>query len=158
VAELDPARATARDALVSLLRDDEISVERAARACELVLDAFGPAPPPAPMDARVRRALALLDASPEEPPSLTELAAEVGVSATRLRHLFKAQVGVPVSRYALWMRLRTAIVRAMSGASMTEAAYAAGFADAAHFTRTCKQMFGLPPSTFAPVEAFFAAP
>ena len=36
-----------------------------------------------------------------------------------------------------------------------EAAFAAGFSDGAHFTRTCQQMFGLPPSEFAPVEAVF---
>jgi AraC-like DNA-binding protein len=42
----------------------------------------------------------------------------------------------------------------MTGASMSEAAHAAGFADAAHLSRTSKKMFGFPPSQirFVPDE------
>ena len=31
----------------------------------------------------------------------------------------------------------------------TDAAHAAGFADSAHLTRTCRDMFGLPPSVMS---------
>jgi AraC-like DNA-binding protein len=34
----------------------------------------------------------------------------------------------------------------MQGESLAGAAHAAGFADAAHLTRTCRTMFGLAPS------------
>jgi AraC-like DNA-binding protein len=34
----------------------------------------------------------------------------------------------------------------LAGHSLTEAAYQGGFADAAHFSRTFRRMFGLPPS------------
>jgi AraC-like DNA-binding protein len=93
----------------------------------------------------------------EVPPSLEALAKEIGISASRLRHMFKEQTGLPISRYVLWMRLRTALLHALDGASMTESAQAAGFADAAHFSRTCRQIFGLPPSAFAPVDTVFVA-
>jgi len=58
----------------------------------------------------------------------------------------------------LWMRLRAALTEALATGSMTDAAYAAGFSDSAHFTRTCRTMFGLPPTAFAPVDAVFVAP
>jgi AraC-like DNA-binding protein len=35
----------------------------------------------------------------------------------------------------------------MTGASMSSAAHAAGFADAAHLSRTSKRMFGISPTT-----------
>jgi AraC-like DNA-binding protein len=71
--------------------------------------------------------------------------------------MFKEQTGLPMSRYVLWMRLRAALLRALEGATMAESAQDAGFADAAHFTRTCRQMFGLPPTAFTPVDTLFVA-
>ena len=76
----------------------------------------------------------------------TEVAARVGVSTSRLTHLFTDQVGIPLRRYVLWLRLQIAITRVQAGDDLTDAAHAAGFADSAHLTRTCRDMFGLPPS------------
>jgi AraC-like DNA-binding protein len=76
----------------------------------------------------------------------TEVAAYVHVSTSRLTHLFTDQVGIPLRRYVLWLRLRIAITRVQAGDDLTDAAHAAGFADSAHLTRTCRDMFGLPPS------------
>jgi hypothetical protein len=41
---------------------------------------------------------------------------------------------------------------AFQGRSWTEAAHDAGFADAAHLTRTCRRMIGLAPSMLVPEE------
>ncbi|GAT06880.1 helix-turn-helix transcriptional regulator [Mycolicibacterium novocastrense] len=79
----------------------------------------------------------------------TEVAALVGVSASRLTHLFTEQVGIPLRRYVLWMRLRIAITRVRAGDDLTDAAHAAGFADSAHLTRTTRDMFGLAPSVLS---------
>ena len=46
---------------------------------------------------------------------------------------------------AIWC-INVAIESAMDGASWTEAAHAAGFADSSHLTRTHKRMFGLEPT------------
>jgi AraC-like DNA-binding protein len=73
----------------------------------------------------------------------TEVAAAVGVSVSRLTHLFTEQVGIPLRRYVLWLRLRMAITEVLAGADLTDAAHSAGFADSAHLTRTCRDMFGL---------------
>ncbi|WP_074258372.1 AraC family transcriptional regulator [Mycobacteroides abscessus] len=83
------------------------------------------------------------------PVSGTELAARVGLSASRLTHLFTEQVGIPLRRYVLWSRLRAAILRVQAGDDLTGAAHGAGFADSAHLTRTTREMFGLPPSVLS---------
>jgi AraC-like DNA-binding protein len=106
-----------------------------------------PAGEPPDRHAAVRAAMDLL-------PSLVgagavrgaEVAAHVHVSTSRLTHLFTDQVGIPLRRYVLWLRLRIAITRVQAGDDLTDAAHAAGFADSAHLTRTCRDMFGLPPS------------
>ena len=109
------------------------------------------------VDPRIRSVLDRLADNLEAPPKLEEAAQSVGLSSTRLTHLFKEQVGLPMRRYVLWLRLRHALTQALAGASMAEAAHAAGFSDSAHFTRTCQRMFGLPPTAFAPVDAVFVA-
>lgn len=83
------------------------------------------------------------------PVSGTELAARVGISASRLTHLFTEQVGIPLRRYVLWSRLQVAITRVQAGDDLTGAAHGAGFADSAHLTRTTREMFGLPPSVLS---------
>ena len=79
----------------------------------------------------------------------TELAAQLGISASRLTHLFTEQVGIPLRRYVLWLRLRIAVTRVQAGDDLTGAAHGAGFADSAHLTRTTREMFGLPPSVLS---------
>ena len=83
------------------------------------------------------------------PVSGTELAARVGISPSRLTHLFTEQVGIPLRRYVLWSRLRIAITRVQSGDDLTGAAHGAGFADSAHLSRTTREMFGLAPSVLS---------
>jgi AraC-like DNA-binding protein len=78
--------------------------------------------------------------------STRDVAARVGISASRLTHLFSAQVGLPLRRHILWLRLTIAITEVAAGRDLTAAAHAAGFADSAHLTRTCRATFGLPPS------------
>lgn len=50
--------------------------------------------------------------------------------------LFKEETGVPVRQFLLWLRLNDAVKLIINGTSYTDAAYEAGFADAAHLTRT----------------------
>jgi AraC-like DNA-binding protein len=85
---------------------------------------------------------------------LSDLATAVSLSPSRLAHLFAAQLGLPVRRYLLWLRLRDA-VRAMTwDATTTEAAHAVGFADAPHFDRTFRRMLGFTPSALRLASTF----
>ena len=147
-----------RPAFRKVLESPESGLPEAELACGRLIASFANEAPRPSIHWRVRRAMDQLDAELDDPPSLETLAEHIGISASRLRHLFKEQAGLPISRYVLWMRLRAALLRALEGASMTESAQAAGFSDAAHFTRTCRQMFGLPPTAFTPVDSVFVAP
>lgn len=97
-------------------------------------------------DQRIQRALEILRNAPDNIISADTVAREVALSPSRFAHLFRSEVGLPVRRYLLWMRLRNAIRMLDGGDSLTTVAHAAGFADSAHLTRTFKQMFGLAPS------------
>lgn len=95
------------------------------------------------VDAALHRLPALVD---EGNVDVGRLAQEVGLSTSRLSHIFSEEIGVPIRSYARWMRLVNAVEHLASGQTITAAAHNAGFADAAHFTRTFRAMFGLSPT------------
>jgi AraC-like DNA-binding protein len=84
----------------------------------------------------------------EQPQPITHLAARVYLSPSRFRHLFRREMGMSVQSYLRWQRLLVALRTSARGASLTEAAHAAGFADSAHLTRVFRATFGVPPSRF----------
>lgn len=98
------------------------------------------------MDRRLVRALEFIRANVRNPLSLGDVAAAVALSESRFRHLFVAETGSSFRAYLLWLRINLAIDAVMAGASWTDAAHDAGFADSAHLTRTHKRMFGIEPS------------
>ena len=101
----------------------------------------------AAMVATGRAALSVLTdpVSVRAPVSLADAASAAALSPGRFRHLFVQETGTPFRAWLLWLRLNVAIEAAMAGASWTEAAHEAGFADSAHPTRTFKRMFGINP-------------
>ncbi|MGA5215123.1 helix-turn-helix domain-containing protein [Streptomyces cinereoruber] len=70
----------------------------------------------------------------------------MGISPSRLGHLFAEQLGLAYPAWRRWMCLRRAVEAVRAGASLTDAAHDAGFADSAHLSRTCRAMFGLTPT------------
>lgn len=68
------------------------------------------------------------------------------LSESRLLHLFKEEMGLPIRKYIQWLRLQIVIDQIFKGNSLTSAAYKAGFSDQAHMTRTFSKMVGVPPS------------
>jgi len=99
---------------------------------------------------RVRKLLLLLqDRPPEADDSLAALAAAVGWSPGRLMHAFTESIGIPLRPYLAWLRLQRAAGAIVGGATLTDAALMAGFADAAHMSRTFRRMLGMPPSVLA---------
>jgi AraC-like DNA-binding protein len=97
-------------------------------------------------DPRIQQVIDRLKQRPSSPPVAAELAQGVGLSEGRLIHLFTEEMGLPMRRYVLWLRLREAIFTLAEGGSLTEAAHAAGFSDSPHFSRTFRGMFGMQPS------------
>ena len=99
----------------------------------------------------VEETLDYIDRNLRGVPRLKEAATEVGISSSRLTHLFTAQVGMPFRRFVLWSRIKTATEEVKQGRSMTDAAASAGFSDSAHFSRVFHDMFGLAPSAVLPI-------
>ena len=100
------------------------------------------------IDHRVKRVLRALPnkLAQAEVVSLDALAASVKLSPSRFLHLFTTSVGVPLRPYVLWLRLQCGARELARGTSVADAAFAAGFSDAAHFTRTFRRMIGATPS------------
>lgn len=94
-------------------------------------------------DPRVQKIIARLAARLDGPITLASAARSVNLSPGRVRHLFVEQTGLPFRTYLLWLRLMKAVGLFAGGASLTEAAHEAGFADSAHFSRTFRRMFGI---------------
>ena len=113
----------------------------------------GMVPPDRPADARVLRIIDWIHAHIDEPLSLKAAADLVHLSEGRLRHLFVAETGVAFRPFILWARVKRAVELGFGGASWTDAAMGANFADQAHLTRTCRRMFGLVPSALSPRPA-----
>lgn len=96
-------------------------------------------------DPRIAQAIAWLEAHLHEKIALPDVAAQIHLSPERTRHLFVQEAGVSFSQFLMWKRIKVAIVQAVGeGASLTEAAARAGFADQAHFSRLFKRTFGIP--------------
>jgi AraC-like DNA-binding protein len=102
---------------------------------------------------RVRKLLRSLHTTGVEDLSLEGLAGSLGMSQGRLMHVFTESIGIPLRPYVAWLKLQRAAGAIVSGAPLSVAAHAAGFADAAHMTRTFRRMFGVAPSSLRPPRA-----
>jgi len=127
--------------------------ERLARDVLACLVPGAPLAPPVHPGAR--RALARLAEPGGEHARLPELARAVGLSPSRLSHLFTEEVGTSLRAYKAWMRLRRAAGRLAAGAAITRAAHDAGFVDGAHMTHAFKRTFGLSPTELASDTKWF---
>jgi AraC-like DNA-binding protein len=118
-------------------------LEAAAREAVQLLAGTGPHG--VTTDPRVLGAIELVRARLGGRVSLTDVARDLNISPSRLRHLFVEEVGLPFRTYVLWQRLQR-VIRGLGTENLTHSALEAGFADAAHMTRTFRRMIGMAPS------------
>jgi AraC family transcriptional regulator len=97
-------------------------------------------------DERILRAITYINQNLGGDLTLDAVAKEAFLSPTRFRHVFVEQTGTALRPYVLWRRFLRAWSLVRDGASLSTAAHEAGFADAAHLTRTSQKMFGFAPS------------
>jgi len=148
ISALDPAEAGALGAPLRSAYFDRANEDRLiALGREALARLVGDNAIAVTVDPRIRRAFDEIERRLDEPITLAGIAACVGLSEGRFRHVFVSETGISFRGYVLWMRLNRALGMGYSGASWTEAAHAANFSDSAHLTRTCRRMFGIAPTS-----------
>lgn len=95
------------------------------------------------LDPRVHAVVCALREQRPGTVSVADLAATVNLSADRLMRLFGQQLGLPIRRFLLWLKLRSAISLLQRGRNLTHIAQDAGFYDSAHLIRTAGGMYGV---------------
>ena len=94
----------------------------------------------------VRRAIDLMEANLETPPSIPDICAQLNISQRHLGRLFKQYVRKTPVLYFRDIRLdRARGLVTQTEMKLSEVAVASGFASQVHFSRAYRARFGLPP-------------
>lgn len=106
-----------------------------------------PAPSAHEFDQRIAAAIELLA---REPRTVTFrfIARKVGLSPSRLAHVFKSEVGLSMREMALRIRVHRAAFRLLEGGQVKEAQFYGGFRHAASLSHCFRRHFGCTPTEF----------
>ena len=97
----------------------------------------------------LRKARRLLIRDLQNPPTIEELAREVGLNRNKLQSGFKAVYGVTISRYLRDVRLRRAkMLLTEDSYSIAEVSDEIGYSNSSQFSRRFREKFGMLPSTY----------
>ncbi|WP_372238253.1 helix-turn-helix domain-containing protein [Paenibacillus sp. FSL R7-0273] len=94
-------------------------------------------------DTRIQDLITLIRDCRDSEHSVGEFANQLGLSGSRLSHLFKENTGTSLSGYIVLHKLQKAVYLIFNGAPITEAAMEAGFDSPSHFAATSKRMLGM---------------
>ena len=98
--------------------------------------------------ALARRACALIDASPEQPPSLEVLSRELHLSPSYLQRIFKSVLGFSPRQYAANQKLTAFKRHIRAGSDVTTAMYAAGYSSTSRLYEGVTQRMGMTPASY----------
>jgi AraC-like DNA-binding protein len=96
----------------------------------------------------VTKALRRLDAAPDQPVSIADLAALSGTSRFQLIRAFRRETGTTPHAYLIQKRVSAARRLLATGIMPAEAAVAAGFSDQSHMTRAFLRHLGVTPARY----------
>ncbi|MFC3153178.1 helix-turn-helix domain-containing protein [Litoribrevibacter euphylliae] len=102
--------------------------------------------PSVDVDSRIIHCLSMMQDSMYLESSQTDVADMIGVSNSRLNHLFKQSVGIPFRHYKLWSKLSLFMHDYHATESLTDSALNSGFSDASHLSNSYRKVFGITPS------------
>jgi AraC-like DNA-binding protein len=97
----------------------------------------------------IARAKTRIDDDPAAALTLADLAAEIGLSRFQLLRGFAHEMGLPPHAYRMQRRVALARQSIARGATLADAAAAAGFADQSHMTRAFVRLLGVTPANYA---------
>src|SRR5690606_35080642 len=135
------------DAFRTALDGDTTRQRLVALGQALLVSLEGKSAKPAETDARILKVVEAVTSQLDGQMKIEDAGRGINLSASRLRHLFAEEIGLPFKTYVLWRRMMRAVELMAEGASATDAAHGAGFADSAHFARTFKRTFGMSSTT-----------
>jgi AraC-like DNA-binding protein len=98
-------------------------------------------------DPRILATLQSIKQNASKKCSVKQYADDVYLSESRLKKLFKEEIGIPLTKYRLQCRLSVGVTLLAAGYSVTDAAYHSGFSSTAHFSTCFSDMIGVQPST-----------
>jgi AraC family transcriptional regulator len=133
--------------------DDDLGFEEAAlrvgAAAVTVESGAGVAVRNLRQERRVTEVLRRIEAEPEEPMTLWQLARDAAMSPYHFLRTFKAISGVTPYQFVLTQRLRRAAVRLRRTTDPISAiAYEAGFNDLSTFNRRFRRIMGMTPGAW----------
>lgn len=102
--------------------------------------------PAPPQHGRWPMVLGWLEQALETAVRVEDAAASASLSPSHFMHWFRQASGLPFRAFVRWLRLQRAVRILATGATLTEAAHLAGFADSAHLSRTFVATFGVSPA------------
>lgn len=101
------------------------------------------------MNRRIQLVVSLMKNDLRRAPSLNELAASVNLSASRLRHIFKAETGMTPAQYLKSLRMRAAKELLESTfLSVKEIAVGIGYEHPSHFVRDFRKVYDISPAQY----------
>ncbi|MGB5819005.1 MAG: AraC family transcriptional regulator [Saonia sp.] len=107
---------------------------------------------PEPKDERITQAISFIAHNKKQQFRVKDVADHVCLSESRLRFLFKKQVGQPIQSFMLWIKVINSLHQVLKGKQITNTAYDVGFWDASHMNRSYKELLGVAPSTIKKYE------
>jgi AraC-like DNA-binding protein len=99
-----------------------------------------------PIDDRLKTALDVLAQNLDDNVSIDFIGSAARLSPSRLMGLAHSQLSTSFRHYRRWLRAFRVARDYAAGASLTEAAIAAGFSSSAHLSATARAHFGIRPS------------
>lgn len=131
----------------------QIALKLAARAVKLAAGGMDDYRAPRNAEARVTRAVRLIDGHPEATLTLDRLARHAGLSPYHFLRTFERLTGLTPHRYVMRTRLREAATRlAARHTRILDIALDCGFGDVSNFNRAFRAEFGIAPRTFRRVH------
>lgn len=101
------------------------------------------------MERRIQNVCEAIEADYKRAWTIGSLAELVNLSPSRLRHLFKAEVGKTPAQFLKEVRLReAALLLSETFLSVKEIMNRVGFIDESHFGHEFKKAYGLAPSKY----------
>lgn len=126
---------------------------RDGRVMQLILDELQTLPVlplhlPQPLDARLQVIARRLEAAPDDPSTLQDWAARLGVDVKTIQRLCARELGMTFGQWRQQARLLRALERLAHGDKIIDVALALGYASPSAFTAMFKKCFGQLPSQF----------